>query len=214
MERPEALERLGLLVGREVHEIATKFGVPVTGPSGRVNKGWAGHTFERYLGLPINSAQSPNFGSWELKVVPLRFLKSGKLAFKETMAITMIDPYYVAVTPFEDSHLLVKLRRAVVVARTVGDTAHDPSFVHSVSPLDLTGQALATVRDDYENVRACLNDPTRGFHALTGRMGTYVQPRTKGQGHGSTSRAFYARKEFLGLFIDLSRPRPLKSPAG
>ena len=206
MERAQALYYLERLVRREVHELAAEYGVDVTGPSGRVNKGWAGHVFERYLGLPINSAQAPNFGSWELKVVPLKFLQSGRIAFKETMAITMIDPHHVAVTPFEDSHLLLKLRRAVVVARTVGDTAHDPSFVHSVSPIDLTDEALATVRDDYEEVRSCLNDPERGFHALTGTMGTYIQPRTKGAGHGSTSRAFYARKDFLALFVDLRNP--------
>jgi len=41
------------------------------------NKGWAGHVLERYLGLPINSAQSPNFGSWELKIVPLNRLANG-----------------------------------------------------------------------------------------------------------------------------------------
>jgi len=50
---------------------------------GRLNKGWAGHVLERYLGLPINSAQSPNFGSWELKIVPLKRLRTGEIAVKE-----------------------------------------------------------------------------------------------------------------------------------
>lgn len=30
---------------------------------GRKNKGWAGHTLERYLGLPLNSLRALNFGS-------------------------------------------------------------------------------------------------------------------------------------------------------
>jgi hypothetical protein len=34
-------------------------------------------------------------------------------------------------------------------------------------------------------------------------MGKYIQPRTKGAGHGSTSRAFYARPLFLKQFIKL-----------
>jgi len=203
MEREEALKRLNELVGRDVHALAATYGVKIRNVSGNVNKGWAGHVFERHLGLPLNSAQAPNFGSWELKVVPLKRTRAGALAFKETMAITMIDAPQVAATPFEDSHLLTKLRRAVVVAREVGEDVDQPSIVHSVNPLDLTGDVYEIVREDYETVRACIRDPQRGFKALTGRMGRYVQPRTKGPGHGSVSRAFYARPIFLARFITL-----------
>jgi hypothetical protein len=61
------------------------------------------------------------------------------------------------------------------------------------------------IKDDFilHMKRTCLNDPNRGFAALTGKMGKYVQPRTKGAGHGSISRAFYARPLFLSQFIDL-----------
>lgn len=169
-----------------------------------MNKGWAGHVFERFLGIPINSAQSPNFGSWELKTIPLKRLKNGKLQFKETMAITMIDPYQVARTPFEESHLLSKLKKAVCVVREVGATYSDPTYVHSVVTLDLDGDLYAAVKEDYEAVQDCLNDSDRGFSALTGSMGVYIQPRTKGVGHGSVSRAFYARKKFLAEFVKLS----------
>jgi hypothetical protein len=121
------------------------------------------------------------------------------------MQITMIDPVQVKATSFEDSHLLTKLRRAVIVARVVGDDVYKPSIIHSVNTLDLSGQLLDVVRRDYEQVRACLRDTTRGFESLTGSMGTYVQPRTKGAGHGSTSRAFYARPVFLEQIIDLTQ---------
>jgi hypothetical protein len=138
-----------------------------------------------------------------LKSIPLKRLKTGALQFKETMAITMIDPYHVARTPFEESHLLAKLQKAVCVVREVGGSYSDPSFVHSVVALDLNGELYAAVKADYEDVQECLNDPRRGFTALTGRMGIYVQPRTKGAGHGSVSRAFYARPRFLAQFIKL-----------
>jgi DNA mismatch repair protein MutH len=205
MERAEAVERLVSLKGKNLHEVAQQVEVNLFGPSGKVNKGWAGHTFERVLGLPVNSAQSPNFGSWELKVVPLKYLKNGRLVPKETMAVTMIDPYQVARTVFEESHLLSKLQKAVIVARTVGANVHEPSFVHDVRELNLEpGTDLySIVREDYELVRSCLLDPDRGFDALTGSMGRLVQPRTKGAGHGSVSRAFYARPGFISSVFGL-----------
>lgn len=204
MERSDALIKLKELEGVDLHSLAKQFEVTVLSANGKVNKGWAGHVCERFLGIPINSAQSPNFGSWELKSIPLKRLKNGKLQFKETMAITMIDPYHVARTPFEESHLLAKLRKAICVVREVGKHYSDPSYVHSVVTLDLDGHLYRAVQADYETVQECLNDPKRGFKALTGRMGVYIQPRTKGAGHGSTSRAFYARPKFLAEFVKLS----------
>ena len=203
MERTEAIEKLKKLVGKELHELARKYGVTVY-QGGKVNKGWAGHVFERYLEIPINSAQSPNFGSWELKSIPLKRKKSGELAFKETMAITMIDPVNVCQKPFEESHLLAKLQKIVVVARTVGKTVDEPSYIHSVVEFDLHGELYDAVKADYELVQNTLCDPRKGFNALTGKMGYYIQPRTKGAGHGSTSRAFYARPRFLAKFIKLN----------
>jgi hypothetical protein len=35
-------------------------------------------------------------------------------------------------------------------------------------------------------------------------MGQFIQPRTKGAGHGSTSRAFYARTQFISQILGLS----------
>ena len=203
MQRKEAVRRLNMLIGCDLHDLAPEYGVTVVSVNGRVNKGWAGHVCERYLGLPINSAQSPNFGSWELKSVPVQQLKSGRLWFKETMAITMIDPWNVANTPFEDSHLLSKLHKAVVVVRLVGSGYEKPQIVHSIVTLDLHGELLDAVRDDYEVIRECICDPLRDPEHLSSKMGFYIQPRTKGAGHGSVSRAFYARPRFLSQFIDL-----------
>jgi DNA mismatch repair protein MutH len=206
MHRDEAVRKLQQLEGQDLHALAEGFGVTVITSDGKVNKGWAGHVCERYLGIPINSSRSPNFGSWELKSVPLKRLRGGVLAFKETMAITMIDEYNVVRTSFEESHLLAKLRKAVIVARTVGTSYDMPTFVHSVTSIDLAGELYEAVKADYELVQECLRDEMRGFSALTGRMGVFIQPRTKGAGHGSTSRAFYARPLFLSQFIDLSEP--------
>jgi len=202
LEKSEAIRKLQQLIGKELHELAEQFGVTIYSNE-KVNKGWAGHVFERYLGLPINSAQSPNFGSWELKSVPLKYKRNGELTFKETMAITMIDPVNVCQKDFEESHLLAKLKKVVVVARIVGATVDEPSYIHSVTEFNLSSTLYEAVKADYDLVRNTLLDANKGFEALTGEMGFYIQPRTKGAGHGSTSRAFYARKRFLAEFITL-----------
>jgi len=201
MERDEAVKRLMMLEGSDLRPLADTYQVTVWRGE-RKNKGWAGHVLERYLGLPVNSAQSPNFGSWELKIVPLKRSTSGELRVKETMAITMIDAYNVRNTPFERSHLLTKLRKAVVCARVFESQRDEHSPLVRVTTFDLSEPAIyGQVKADYELVRETIR--TRGFTALTGRMGVLVQPRTKGPGHGSTSRAFYARTGFVRRILRL-----------
>ncbi len=179
--------------------LADKYEVTVF-KEGKPNKGWAGHVLERHLNLPINSSQSPNFGSWELKIIPLKYLKSGKLTVKETMAITMIDAYNVKSTDFENSHLLAKLRKLIVAARIWESKQEKQSILYTVKAFDLDNPEIYDqIRTDYDLVRETIR--TKGFSTLTGKMGVYIQPRTKGKGHGSITRAFYARTTFLKQFI-------------
>lgn len=201
MERKEALSRISLLKGQDLRPLADKFGVTVK-KDGKPNKGWAGHVIERYLGLPLNSAQSPNFGSWELKVVPLRYRKDGLLTIKETMAITMIDPYEIVAKEFEDSHLFGKLQKILIVSRIFENKDETSAILHNVAEFDLDDlEIYKQVKADYDLVRDTIK--TRGFSALTGKMGVLVQPRTKGPGHGSTSRAFYARTGFVKKLLGI-----------
>ena len=199
MNRKEAVQKLSTIAGEDLRELASEYEVTVFKGKNK-NKGWAGHVLERHLDLPINSSQAPNFGSWELKTVSLKYLKNGKLRIKETMAITMIDPYNVERTDFEDSHLLTKLRRMVIAARIWEDQQEERSILYCVTTFDLDDPVVYNqVKADYDLIRETIC--TQGFSALTGRMGVYIQPRTKGSGHGSISRAFYARKSFLEKFI-------------
>ena len=201
MEKSEAVKKLNDLVGSDLRPLAEKLKITVW-KEGKINKGWAGHTVERYLGLPINSAQSPNFGSWELKVIPLVQGPKSGLRVKETMAITMIDDVNVKAKPFEESHLFAKLKKIVVVARIFESVKEISSVVYSVGAFDLDDrETYEAVRADYEFVRNVIR--TKGFGELSGKMGNLVQPRTKGPGHGSTSRAFYARTRFVAQIIGL-----------
>ncbi len=212
MERVEALERIALLVGQDLRPLADHYKVTVWREAGKKNKGWAGQTIERFLGLPLNSSQSPNFGSWELKVIPLVARRAprrtGELRVKETMAITMIDPVEVAAKEFEESHLLNKLKKLVVVARVFESQDEIRSLVHSVASFDLDNPEISKqVKADYDLVRDTIR--TQGFTSLSGSMGVLVQPRTKGPGHGSISRAFYARPEFVAHILGQGYSVPL-----
>jgi len=202
MERNQAFSKLKQLKGQDLRELADKYEVTVF-KNGKKNKGWAGHVIEHYLDLPINSAQSPNFGSWELKTVSLKRLQNGSLTIKETMAITMIDPFNVNNTPFEESHLLAKMEKILILSRIWEDISEPSSIVYGVHTFDIGNREIyEQVKEDYELVRRTIIE--KGFDALTGKMGVFIQPRTKGAGHGSTSRAFYARVPFLKKIILLN----------
>jgi DNA mismatch repair protein MutH len=200
MDRSEAVALLRTLVGSDLVGLGNKYGVTIWKDT-RINKGWAGHTIERHLGLPLNSSRSPNFGSWELKVVPVRAMPDGTFKVKETMAITMIDPVEVAAKEFQKSHLFLKLQRMLIVARIFESKAETRSFCHLIAEFDLGSQALyEQIRTDYDLIRDVIR--TKGFEHLTGSMGIMVQPRTKGPGHGSTSRAFYARTALVTKILE------------
>lgn len=62
-----------------------------------------------------------------------------------------------------------------------------------------TDKVIQEIRDDYEFIRRKLK--TQGFEALTGADGEWIQARTKGAGHGSTSRAFYARTKLVKVIF-------------
>lgn len=201
MEREAAILKMKELINLDLRIYADKYNVTVFKDE-KTNKGWAGHVIERHLGLQLNSSQSPNFGSWELKTLCLKRLANGKLTIKETMAITMIDPYNVERTPFEQSHLLNKLTKIVIPARIWVSKREESSILYGIYDFEIgNSEIYKQIKEDYELVQETIIK--KGFQALTGKMGKYIQPRTKGPGHGSTSRAFYARTSFLKQIINI-----------
>ena len=199
MEREEGVQKLTEIVGQDLRKLADKYGVTVF-KDGNLHKGWAGHVLEKYLGLPISSSREPNSGSWELKSISLKYLQSGKLTAKEPMAIADIKSCHVEQFPFEESHLLTKFKRVVIAARIWESKEEKRSILHGVTTFDLNDPEIYNqVKRDYNLIRETIR--TQGFSALTAKIGLYIQPKTKGTGHGSTSRAFYARVSFLKKFI-------------
>lgn len=200
MEKADAMVALYDLIGKDLRQVAADNDITVETANGKMNKGWAGHAVERHLGLALNSSQSPNLGMWELKVVPMIASDDGKVKPKETMAITMIDDVEVARNGFYDSHLYTKLRKLILVTRHRIDSVESSSPVLGVYDFQLDQSPLLhDVRKDYEDIRSVIRDC--GIDHLHSKVGQYVQARTKGQGHGSKTRAFYAKKELINAII-------------
>ena len=64
-----------------------------------------------------------------------------------------------------------------------------------------TDDLIQEIKADYDFIRDKLIN--QGFDALTGKDGKWIQARIKGAGHGSTSRAFYARKSLVEKIFEL-----------
>lgn len=197
--RDEAMAALRRLVGVDLRPLADAYGV-TTWVNGRINKGWAGQVLERHLGLAANNAAAPDFGDWELKVVPLARGRDGTLAVKESMSITMFDADIVR-TPFEQSPLLHKLTSLVVAARVYEDASESCSRLWAVEPFDLGSDMAGLIRDDYRQVQDMVR--VYGLDGLSGHIGRLVQPRPKGAGHGSRGRGFYARPRLIAHILGL-----------
>jgi DNA mismatch repair protein MutH len=203
LDRREAQRRINLLAGKDLRPMADEFRIPVW-RNGHENKGWAGLVIERYLGLPQNSRQAPDFGTWELKVVPLQRNAANTLRVKESMAITMLQPAEVLSSRFEDSHLYDKLRSMLVVGRVYESPKELHSILYAAAEFDLDNPIIREqVAGDYEIIRKQIR--SGGIDSVTGDLGRLVQARTKGRGHGSTTKAFYARTIFVAHILNLQK---------
>jgi DNA mismatch repair protein MutH len=203
LDRREAQRRINLLAGKDLRPMADEFRIPVW-RNGHENKGWAGLVIERYLGLLQNSRQAPDFDSWELKVVPLQRKAANTLRVKESMAITMLQPAEVLSSRFEDSHLYDKLRSMLVVGRVYESPQELHSILYAAAEFDLDNPIIREqVAGDYEIIRTQIR--SGGIDSVTGDLGKLVQARTKGRGHGSTTKAFYARTIFVAHILNLQK---------
>jgi len=189
--RQVAIENLKKHIGRDLRKLALKHGI-TTYETGKQNKGWKGLVLERLAGLETNVSKAPNGLTYELKSVSFHNKKE-ILVPKETMAITMINPEELRTHSFFESHCWAKLKTIIFCAvMWHGQDAENAELI-KVTSLDFaeTDELILEIKADYDLIRNKLI--TQGFEALTGRDGKWIQARTKGSGHGSISRAFYAR---------------------
>jgi DNA mismatch repair protein MutH len=190
-----AIRNLEKYIGKDLSVLAKQYGI-TTYLSGKQNKGWKGLTLERLAGLSTNNSPAPNGLGFELKSTAY-IIKEGIYKPKETMAITMINPSELAKTPFYKSHCWEKLKSIVFCAVSWYGQHNEKSELLKVTSFDFLEEIklIDEIEADYEFIRNKLIK--QGFSSLTGKDGKWIQARTKGPGHGSTSRAFYARKNLL-----------------
>ena len=160
--------------------------------NGKQNKGWKGLILEKLAGLENNNKKAPNGLGFEMKSVAF-VLKKGEYKPKETMAIAMLNQKELVRDSFFESHCWEKLKSLVFCATSWEETRQSKAILLDITSFDFLtdGELIKEIEADYEFIRSKLI--TQGFESLTGSDGKLIQTRTKGSGHGSTSRAFYAK---------------------
>jgi len=203
--RAVAIENLTRYIGQDLRALALEYGV-TSYETGKQNKGWKGQVLERLAGLDNNSRKAPNGLTFELKSVSFHAPK-GTLVPKETMAITMINPTELKAHDFFESHCWAKLKTLVFCAVQWNGKNAEKAELVNVASLDFAedDELLLEIKADYDFIRNKLIN--EGFDALTGSDGKWIQARTKGAGHGSTSRAFYARTDLVKKIFEIANKK-------
>lgn len=201
--RQIAIENLKKHIGQDLRKLALEYGI-TTYETGKQNKGWKGLVLERLAGLDNNASKAPNGLTYELKSVSFHNKKE-ILVPKETMAITMINPVELKEHSFFESHCWAKLKTIVFCAVAWHGQNAEKAELIKVTSLDFaeTDELILEIKEDYDFIRNKLI--TQGFEALTGRDGKWIQARTKGAGHGSVSRAFYARTALVKKIFEMAK---------
>ncbi|MEK7658740.1 MAG: MutH/Sau3AI family endonuclease [Patescibacteria group bacterium] len=200
--RAVAIRNLRKYVGQDLRKLALEHGI-TTYETGKQNKGWKGLVLERLAGLETNISKAPNGLTYELKSVAFHHVKNN-LVPKETMAITMINPEELKAHSFFESHCWAKLKTIVFCAVGWNGINSTEAKLLKVASLDFAedDELIKEIKADYDFIREKLI--TKGFKSLTGADGKWIQARTKGAGHGSTSRAFYARTGLVKKIFEIA----------
>ena len=179
---------------KSINEILTKclsivgveYELPIT-----TNKGKPGQFLEDLLGIP-HSSDCLDCLDGEVKAFPLKMLKNGTYVPKETIAVTMLNKDELTTNDFTSSKCYKKLSKVLLVPYyRIDDTIKflTPKLIDKDSAADI----YKILETDYDEIRKKYIE-TGEFSSSTG---TLLQNRTKGAGHGTTSRAFYLRPEFM-----------------
>ncbi len=201
--RAVAIRNLRKHIGADLRKLALEHKI-TTFETGKQNKGWKGLVLERLAGLKTNVSKAPNGLTYELKSVA--FKRKGEIIVpKETMAITMVSPEDLRNHSFFESHCWAKLKTLVFCAVLWTGANDQKAELLQVTSLDYseTDEIILEIKKDYDLIRKKFL--TKGFKSLRSTDGKWLQTRTKGPGHGSVSRAFYARSSLVAKIFETSK---------
>lgn len=158
------------------------------------NKGVAGFLVETLAGIPQTS-NCLDCDDGEVKCFPLKRLKNGKLTPKETIAVTMIQPELLTTTHWVDSNAYKKLKNCLYIPYLRNDDTHVTLYAPFIFNIAPDSAIYTELGADYNTIVEHMR--VTGSLSDSSKLGKYLQNRTKGAGHGSTSRAFYLRPRFI-----------------
>ena len=163
------------------------------------NNGLPGQFLEDLLGIP-HTSNCLDFPDGELKLFPVKKLKNGTFVPKETIAVTMLSTDELRTHDFKSSRCCKKLSRLLLVPyyRT-GDTIQFmvPKIIDREK--DEFSELYAAIEADYHEIQQQYLETG----ILQSKTGKILQNRTKGAGHGTTSRAYYLRPAFITQCLEL-----------
>jgi DNA mismatch repair protein MutH len=181
-------------VHKKVIEIAnTIYDLPKT-----ANKGKPGNYLEQLTGIP-QSSECLDCTDGEVKVFPLKKLRTGAISPKETVAVCMINKDDLVANEFYESRCYKKLSNVLFV----GYYREDDKITYmqpTLFDLDAHTEIKEQIKNDYDTIREYFmkNNTLDG----TSKLGVYLQNRTKGQGgNAPKTRAFYLRTSFIRRWI-------------
>ena len=155
------------------------------------NKGAAGLLLETINGVAHGPA-ALDCSDGELKTYPIKTNRHDAKVPKETMAVCMLSEDDLRNNEFENSRPGKKMSTMLIVPyeRKGDKVIYGEPYTFRLSDHP---ELAATLKSDYDAIRARF----LGNEGLSSRTGILLQNRTKGKGHGSTTRAFYLRKAFM-----------------
>lgn len=181
----ELQQKITPFIGKAIHNPLTK------------NKGATGLLLETITGIP-HTPNCLDCSDGELKTFPVKKLKNGSVVPKETMAVTMLCEDSLKTCSFQDSRCFKKMQRMLVVPYL-----RDGDSITYLQPTLWEAEKQQAIcqrlQQDYETIQQ--KYVQEGL--LKSELGAYLQTRTKGAGHGTTSRAFYLRTNFLKEYIPI-----------
>ena len=160
-----------------------------------INKGNVGNYIEKLCGIPTSSA-CLDCTDGEVKSFPLSITKKGIIVPKETIAITMMNPNDLSKETWDETRLAKKTKNILFIGYI-----RDDEYVtfHSMFTLneETHPELFLEMKNDYNDIQNIWNSESK----ISSTSGKYIQSRTKGAGHGSTTRAWYFKKLLINYLM-------------